>query len=116
MKKQILVLIILALVAGCKKYESTHKPSTTIYILKGDAATFYDNVVTEATGNRLIIKSGVQAYERSLNGDTLYKELWTGDVLSISAHSYTSIYYNDGTNEGYLVDSSANTQASITVK
>jgi hypothetical protein len=117
MKKQVLLLFIVALVAGCTKSDQKRLPVSGIYILKGDSATFADNGNTEAVGTQLILKSGgQQAYGWSDNNDTLYKSLWKGDKLSVTSKSYTSIYYINGTTQGYLVDSSANNQVSITIQ
>ncbi len=119
-KKQILLLlIIVALISGCTKTDRL--PVTATYVLKGDHATFSTNGIVEFKGvsNRLIIVSGKTgaAYFWSTNNDTLFKDMWIGDTLSVSgATSYTSIYYQTATTSGYLVDSSSNTTASATIK
>lgn len=110
-------ILISLLLAGCKKYEQTHEPVSGTYILKGTSALFSVNGNGEQSGNHLIIVSGRGGvpYQWDAAHDTLFKSLWAGDKLSITSTTYTSIYYSNGSTQGFLVDSSANHTASITV-
>ncbi len=118
MKKALIVIAAAVLfITGCKKYEQKSLPLQGVYILKGTHAVFYDNGVPEGTGSKLIIVSGkgTVPYGFSEAHDTLFKSLWAGDVLSITSDSYTSIYYNSGGSQGYLVDSTGSNTASVTL-
>jgi len=120
MKKQIFVFIILALTFGCKKYNQKHLPVNALYVISGTVDTIYINGFPEAINGihsspQTIIISGRQPYGHSPNNDTLFKDMWTGDILSVSSNSYTAIYYQATGSQGYLVDSSATHQVSATI-
>ena len=118
MKKQLIVILFLmALVAGCKKYDQKHLPVSGFYQLRGDSATYFVNGVPELVGSTLIISTGIQ-YGWSISGDTLFKNLWTGDQLTIISKTYTSVSYipGNGGQAQLLVDSSSNNHVSITVQ
>ena len=118
MKKALLVITVAVLfITGCTKYEQKSLPVNGVFILKGTNAVFYDNGSPEGTGDHIIIVSGKSTvpYGFSSAHDTLFKSLWAGDVLSIKSSSYTSIYYNSGSSQGYLVDSTSSNTASVTL-
>jgi hypothetical protein len=120
MKKQIFVFIILALGFSCKKYNQKNLPVNALYVISGTVDTIYVNGFPEVLNGvhsspSTIIISGRQPYGHSPNNDTLFKDMWTGDKLTVSSNSYTAIYYQATGSQGYLVDSSANSHASITI-
>jgi len=115
-KKLIFILFTLAMLAGCSKYNEKNLPLTGTYVMTGDSATFYINGVPEYTGSKFTVTSGNLAYSWNTDNDTLFKDLWKGDVLSITAKKGTSIHYGNGTTSYFLVDSSASTNVSITLQ
>ena len=120
MKKIIFVLISATLLFGCSKYNQKHLPVSATYFLKGTADTILINgfpeIITGGGSTRAIIISGRTAFGHSPNGDTLFKDMWTGDVLSMrGGGTYTAIYYKASGSSGYLVDSSSNLVVSTTI-